>query len=757
MKGANHGEKTRRILGRVPRDQFVGRTTELQQLVSYPTSSAEARGVLLLLAPSAGVSELLRQAYDELFNRRGEVVPIYFAFERSEDTAVSAAIEFLNTFLLQYVGYRRNEPTLCHASLTLSDLLELAPSADHEWIEQLIVSYNRERFSNDDNAFVQFCLNAPQRVPSQNGRPLVMIDIVQLAAHLHGAVSLGGEITKALARSNLPFILAGLRRQVLDLAHSAGCDFDAVDIVRLEKLAEEDGRRLVEQVALRQHVEINEETRDLLVQQFESSPCFITALLQAARERNLSLTTYLDCEQLYVDDLMGGHLNRHFTSVLEEIVPEPQTRGSLIRLLCDVALWDNRNTTFETWRKRLHVEINELENILHGLHVQELVNWDGAAVEAADGPATWKDYLKIRYRLEVKKDPRALVVASAIADALKRAPHMMARHYRRAASLRLSELLVRFDSQRVPAILFNYDRFIKNYNGAPAEEIIAGLVAETDLVRLPQVFHAASCAAFSREMQPVCEEERCAVAHAFEGAAYSNENEIIWLVAEIESKLEADRELVEMWCNRLEVLARKSSFGRFHVWLISKEGFSSEAVALLHKRHGYGSSRQQVDLLAARLSENPGPPKNTTDANEFVMILPMGDDNELLAANTVEQIARRLNFRPEAINQIKTAIVEACMNVAEHNFSSDQRIYQHFRIESDRLVVSISSRGVVPSKLQSHDIEPVPPLGGIIDDSEERRGWGLELIRTLMDEVEFERVDEGLRLRMIKYLRNSSS
>jgi hypothetical protein len=32
----------------------------------------------------------------------------------------------------------------------------------------------------------------------------------------------------------------------------------------------------------------------------------------------------------------------------------------------------------------------------------------------------------------------------------------------------------------------------------------------------------------------------------------------------------------------------------------------------------------------------------------------MGEDNELLAANTVEQIARRLSFRPEAINQIKT-------------------------------------------------------------------------------------------------------
>jgi anti-sigma regulatory factor (Ser/Thr protein kinase) len=41
--------------------------------------------------------------------------------------------------------------------------------------------------------------------------------------------------------------------------------------------------------------------------------------------------------------------------------------------------------------------------------------------------------------------------------------------------------------------------------------------------------------------------------------------------------------------------------------------------------------------------------------------------------------------------------------------------------------------------------------------SEARRGWGLKLIRKLMDEVEFERVDDGTSLRMTKYLHRSSS
>jgi serine/threonine-protein kinase RsbW len=157
-------------------------------------------------------------------------------------------------------------------------------------------------------------------------------------------------------------------------------------------------------------------------------------------------------------------------------------------------------------------------------------------------------------------------------------------------------------------------------------------------------------------------------------------------------------------------------------------------------------------LLADRLGEAVSMPVvQTTEANEFLMVVPMGEDNELIAASTAEQIARRLMFRPEAINQIKTAVVEACINASEHSFSPDRKIYQRFRLESDRLVVTISSRGIVPANLNGTS------SGSDSEAAEERRGWGLKLIRTLMDEVEFERVDDGTSLRMTKYLRQSSS
>jgi len=135
----------------------------------------------------------------------------------------------------------------------------------------------------------------------------------------------------------------------------------------------------------------------------------------------------------------------------------------------------------------------------------------------------------------------------------------------------------------------------------------------------------------------------------------------------------------------------------------------------------------------------------------------MGADNEMLAASAVEQIARRLNFTVEAINQIKTAVIEACINASEHSLWPDREISQRFQVESDRVSITISSRGILPANFGANtEGEEESTTTAESQTSDERRGWGLKLIQTLMDEVEFERVDEGTSLRMTKYLRQSS-
>ena len=765
----------RQVLGRVKREEFAGRAAELDRVVSHALTQ-ESGGLLILLAPLAGVSELLRQAYDTIFHLNENVVPVYFALQPTETTAVSAAIEFLNTFLLQYIACRRNEPALAEAPLTLNDIVALAPASDVEWIESLVTAYNQQRFGDDDRALVRFCLSAPARVPAHGGRPFVMFDCVQLSAYDDDSVPLATEIVRILVSSNLPYVFAGLRREVAYTFARADVNSSSLGAIRQEQLAAADAATLVRSMGRRLGVSVSDETRDLLIQQLEGSPLFITGLLQAARAKHVALNSYLACERLYVEEIMGGTLGNYFASALYRVSSDSDTRRAIVRLLSESATGTadrgNKTVSFKTWCQRLQLESEKVEKILRRLHVQELVNWDGDTVNAESGPEAWKDYLRSRFRLDALREPRALVFADLMASALKRAPEKIARHFRRGANLRIREVLSRFNSQRVPRLLFDSAQFAELHKGKDTGEIVAALDDDTELIRLPQVFHTTSGASFSAELGQFSDDESCVVAHAFDGATYSDANEVVWMVAKIESKLAAGVELTQLWLDRLEAVAKHRAFLRSQFWLLANEGFDEDASRLLQTRGAYGSSQQQFELLSARLSEGEGPAAQLGAPEEFVFVLPMGGDSELLAANTAEQIARRAEFTPEAINQIKTAIVEACINASEHSLSPDRKIYQRFLVEDDKLVVTIASRGIVPSNIANRNgamtsfgsgLEAGQPSEGsgfdlgaeYVDAAEQRRGWGLKLIQTLMDEVEFERVDEGTSLRMVKYLRKN--
>jgi serine/threonine-protein kinase RsbW len=732
-----------RILARINQEEFIGRDADLREVVQQASGLDGPRTLLVMAAPDAGVSELLRQAYDQLFTRRGHSVPIHFAIKRSDTTPANTARRFFQTSLQQYVAYRRVNPSFCRATLTFHDLVELALPSDYELITDLIESFHREQASETD--FITFCFGLPDRLSNAGRAVFPLVDCSAVSPDRDELTSVRQLIT-SLGRAGMPFALAGLRRQINDLIHGSDNGASDTKTLHVERLNETAAQRLVGSLARRYEIEINGPTQDLIVQQLNASPVFITEFLQAARDTGARLTSFLTCQRLYVDELLGGGIKRHFDRILDLVAPNIQTSKTLLRVLYESATSETRKSSLWAWKKRLGVASPEFERVIDALHVYELVNSSAAFIEVNSESYVWMDYLRAHHRVEVAGEPRAQVVATTLLETLKRAPRTMSRKYRREAAIGLDTLLPQFNCQTVPASLFHHDRFTSAYKGEDVDFVETALEAESDLIQLPQVIFAAACSSYSATL--ACDRERCVVAHAFESAEYTDENEVVWLAAEIDSKLEASRELTEEWCERLASFARESRFDRIQLWLIAPEGFSESAGELLKERGAFGSSRQQVELLAHRIKSQPK--AETLKGDEYEMVIPMGEDTELIAANTVEQIARRVKFRPEAINQIKTALVEACINAAEHSLSPDRKIYQRFLVEDDRLVVTVASRGVVPEQLAGQNGQNA---NADQDGGKSRRGWGLKLIKTLMDEVEFERVDDGTQLRMTKYNR----
>lgn len=764
-----------RILGRIASVDFIGRDALLRRLTDLSREGAlrdvqaqtardeSARAPLLLAAPLAGASELLRQAFDTLFARCSAAAssPVYFAFSRADRTAAAAATRFLYTFLQQIIAHRRADAAFVSASPLWADFVALAPPECAEWVRSLVEAHDRAAAFGDVRALVRVCFGAPRVAAAHGARTIVLFDDAHLIETLAGIEDARAEFAQMLGGAAGACVFSGLRRSLHDALYfasdrAADAPFDEL---HLESLDVGEARTLLARAAQLQGVALNDETRDLIVQQCGGLPWLLNVLIQAAARRGVALTSFLAFQRLYVDELFGGALNRRFQTMLEDATDDAAARRALLRLLYEALAVAGGRTSVESWQRRAGLNADELARALRSLNADELIG-----VAPASAPtivengtnAVWNDCIRIGYRLHVEASPRALVLAETLTEVLKRAPQQMARYYRRAAALDLRELLARFDNQKIPASLLHFERFERTYRGQDESAIYAALDAETELVRLPQIVHVASAAAFRQTAGEFFDDERAVVAHGFDATVYSTESEVTWLAAELDGKTPAGRALVEITLERLRALAQVCNFKRAHYLLAAAEGFTSDAQSMLEARDVFSMSRKQAELLTARLEGASPASSERATPDEFEMTIPMSEDSELIAAQAVEQLARRMSFSTSAINQIKTAIVEACINAAEHSLSPERKIYQRFRAENDKLVVTIASRGLAldPEKAESESQGlRQATTDGAGRDPRERRGWGLQLIRTLMDEVEFERVDDGTRLRMTKYLR----
>ncbi len=733
---------TENFLGTVAAEDFTGRSVEIEKLLRHAERENEKRGLLILSAPAVGATELCKQTYDKLFNEQSETIPIYFSVKSIDRTAKSSAVRFLRNFLTQFVAFRQRNPQILNASPDVYELVERAAPEDKNWIETLVKTCEREGKFNDEITLVRNCLSAPLRAGATGAKTFLMIDNLDEAGGFAGEIDFVEEIKEMLAHLTTPFALAGKRRFLLD-AVGANSILNGAETLRINALGFAEAGKLIENLAAKSHVAFNEQTRDLIAGQTNGKPLFIKFLIEAASRKKSDLSNFQLVEKIYADEIFGGALKRFYDAVLQKIAPDFETEKTLVELLENLSR-SGEKQPIETWQSRLNLSGDDFHKLIARLNVHEITRLSSNFIEPMSENEILSDYVAARFRLEIKGENRALVVGEMLSQFIKRAPRLMAKFYRRSSAINLRALLAAFDCREMPAGFLDYKIFRERFKGADAAEIFARIEADAERINLPQIVYTAETAAVYPPIKQVAEAERSAIAFGFETREYTEADETIWIAAEIDSKLEADRELAEFWCDRLEMVALNCNFPKYKIWLIAPEGFAPEASEILNERNAFGSSRAQFDLLAKFLgAENLTEEK--AQANEYEIIVPMGEDTELIAAHTIEDIARRYAFDPKAINQIKTALVEACINATEHSLSPDRKIYQKFTIEPDRITIKISNRGLRIADKTTAEIVP----------DEGRRGWGLKLMRTLMDEVKFEQVDDGTRISMTKYLKKS--
>lgn len=110
----------------------------------------------------------------------------------------------------------------------------------------------------------------------------------------------------------------------------------------------------------------------------------------------------------------------------------------------------------------------------------------------------------------------------------------------------------------------------------------------------------------------------------------------------------------------------------------------------------------------------------------------------------IEGIGKNLSLSSEITYQLKGAVDEICSNIFEHGATgprSDIQINVSYEPEAIYIVVSDTGRSFDWSRVSSPSVEELP-----------QHGWGIYLIKKLVDEVEYTVTPTHNEFRLIKYL-----
>jgi serine/threonine-protein kinase RsbW len=129
----------------------------------------------------------------------------------------------------------------------------------------------------------------------------------------------------------------------------------------------------------------------------------------------------------------------------------------------------------------------------------------------------------------------------------------------------------------------------------------------------------------------------------------------------------------------------------------------------------------------------------TDEAKKIELHIPSILGYEKVAMACVASVANNLGFDNARVEDLKSAVAEACINAITHGNKMDSvsRVGIFVTIEALSLEVDVRDNGQGIGEII------MPVIEEQVDGHNVDRGWGIFLMRNLVDEVKFERMPAG--------------
>jgi len=732
--------------------EFFGREEELTALLRVGLEGRTGIGASVLIygPPNVGKTSLLLKTKADLQSLpEGTALPrpfpFYYSFSKILSHPLALSQHFLQEYMWQLLVFLGEEP---RAAFDPEAMCEGLGGHGLGGCRDFIAAHRKYSDAGDGLSALANAFSFPFTTGGKDFYPVFLLDDFQYTIKLQnipdGAIFSilrpyikSGHFPMIVSGSSPGHVTSSLKREGL---------YGSFQLIEIGGLSPEASVRMWASLFERRQIRMPDHLLPRAAERLGHVPIYQRMFTEDLSFRNAQVTDEVGFENMYALSVTEGKLNRYWREFFENAFPARSQRARAVRFLKRVLCDRFPIDSFEGALSLMGAPPEDGVEVLSALEFKGLIKSDFEHIDFVDDPVL-ADFLYWAFERGVLGKSPSQAAAAIVQAKLSRTALDAGGSEREKRAATAKELMRRWDCREVPALLFDFGKFREKFGGKGLLEVVIGLGEEQDKVRLPKI---SSVSTGYRTRRGGARFDFDLVAYGFQNADFSEENLVIWAV-DVSVERTLTKPEIEHFENRCRLLSIEKGLkeDQLRKWVLFEGAVDPGALELagrfgIHLTHG-SQVRLFLNLFGMDEIERDLPPRAAPEAPaaaqplEFELVLPIKAETEVVAARVAEEVAAYASLDKDTVDRIKMAIIEACINAFEHSGAESGKVRLRYILSPRKIELFVQDDGK-GFRAGKKGTEP-----------RRNRGWGLKLIRELVDDVEVATGETGTTVRMVKY------